>query len=232
MSFTNGLSPGMPDFVEERMTKERLSSWDDIAKQGQRPNQFHYLGQAVVGGFRVLSNSNRVLVNKYQNGSLLGLTALRAGRDWSFNLVPLTDGVMYSGDETDLAFFREHHPDEFRRWVDSRESSSQDLYRKIDQLLSLELRQRMAIELLELADCLGKRNGRGVTINTRLSRNRLSNILGCAHESVSRIMSQWDADSVIRTDEKLITLLEPGVLATQAPESFELPSLTGLNGAG
>ncbi|HEV8653366.1 MAG TPA: Crp/Fnr family transcriptional regulator [Actinomycetes bacterium] len=85
----------------------------------------------------------------------------------------------------------------------------------IDDLLSLDVRGRLAKALLTLADRHGRREGQGqvqVTIPVRLTHRDLAGMVGASRENVSRALAGFRRRGFVEYDAEAIRLLDPDAL--------------------
>jgi len=83
----------------------------------------------------------------------------------------------------------------------------------IDDLLSLDVRGRLAKALLTLADRHGRRQGQGqVTIPVHLTHRDLAGMVGASRENVSRALAAFRRRGFVDYDAEAIRLLDPEAL--------------------
>jgi len=83
----------------------------------------------------------------------------------------------------------------------------------IDDLLSLDVRGRLAKALLKLADRHGRREGGAqVTIPVRLTHRDLAGMVGASRENVSRALAAFRRRGYVDYDTEAIRLLDPEAL--------------------
>lgn len=81
------------------------------------------------------------------------------------------------------------------------------------RLSSGTIEERLAAVLFILADSYGKRDSDGLHLQVPLTRQDLSEMAGTTVETTIRVMSRWQKQGVMRTDSKVITILDEGQLA-------------------
>jgi len=83
----------------------------------------------------------------------------------------------------------------------------------IDDLLSLDVRGRLAKALLTLADRHGRTEDQGqVTIPVRLTHRDLAGMVGASRENVSRALAGFRRRGFVEYDAEAIRLLDPDAL--------------------
>lgn len=69
--------------------------------------------------------------------------------------------------------------------------------------------ERLAALLLNLGQRFGHRGSDGITLDIRLTREELGELIGAAPETVIRLLSQFKRDRLVNTNGSEITLLKP-----------------------
>jgi len=67
--------------------------------------------------------------------------------------------------------------------------------------------ERLAAVLIVLADSYGDRDSEGVHLQVPLTRQDLSEMAGTTVETTIRVMSRWQKQGVLRTDNRVIKIL-------------------------
>lgn len=83
---------------------------------------------------------------------------------------------------------------------------------RFEDLATRPVEQRVAGELLRLAQRVSQANGRGVVLNVPLSRADIAEMTGTTHYTVSRICSGWEQEGIIHTANGRIAILLPDAL--------------------
>ena len=73
--------------------------------------------------------------------------------------------------------------------------------------------ERLAAVLFILADSYGARDSDGLHLQVPLTRQDLSEMAGTTVETTIRVMSRWQKQGVIRTDSRVIKILDEDLLA-------------------
>jgi CRP/FNR family cyclic AMP-dependent transcriptional regulator len=70
--------------------------------------------------------------------------------------------------------------------------------------IGLDLRRRLALELLRLADRFGKMDPRGVVIDVSMSHEVLAGLVGASRQQVTEYLNEFDREKVISRDGRRI----------------------------
>ena len=65
----------------------------------------------------------------------------------------------------------------------------------------------MARLLFKLADKIGAPAGNGTRLQLQLTRQDVADMVGCTLETAIRILSRWQKEGLIKTEEGVITIL-------------------------
>ncbi|MCB8985885.1 MAG: Crp/Fnr family transcriptional regulator [Ardenticatenaceae bacterium] len=87
--------------------------------------------------------------------------------------------------------------------------------RQMDSFASLDVPQRLARKLLELAQSYGRLDTDGVCIPLTLTQTDLASLIGATRESINKSLRDFRRRQWIRLDQGCITLLDPDALRTQ-----------------
>ena len=101
------------------------------------------------------------------------------------------------------------------RWMADHAREMQDLFR---QLATERVEKRLARALLRLARQLGRKTAEGVLIDFPLSRQDLAEMSGTTLYTVSRVLSQWEKDGLVRSGRERVVVLHPHRLVAIAED--------------
>jgi len=86
---------------------------------------------------------------------------------------------------------------------------------RLRNLLFRSLRERIAALLLELIDDHGERHGQAWNIRLRLSHQELASLIGATREAVSATLSRLQAEGIVLSQRRRITVLDRARLARE-----------------
>lgn len=84
-----------------------------------------------------------------------------------------------------------------------------ELQNRYRELATQRVERRVAHTLLRLARQTGKRNEEGILLDLPLSRQDLGEMTGTTLYTVSRILSKWEGEGLIRTKREQVTIVNP-----------------------
>jgi CRP-like cAMP-binding protein len=86
----------------------------------------------------------------------------------------------------------------------------------VQELATERAPQRIARALLRLAQHGGTADPRGIRIVHPITRQEIADLTGTTLFTVSRLMSQWEYDGLLRTGRGAVTIIDPAALEVTA----------------
>jgi CRP-like cAMP-binding protein len=94
----------------------------------------------------------------------------------------------------------------FLRWQTGAMDAGRKIYVHCIKGIGLDLRKRLALELINLADHFGTADTRGVVIDLNISHEVIAGIVGASRQQVTEHLNQFDRDKSIARDGRRIII--------------------------
>jgi CRP/FNR family transcriptional regulator len=106
-----------------------------------------------------------------------------------------------------MPIYREHHvlKEQLLRRTTQRFRSTIDLMAKMS---TGRVEDRIAVILMLLAQSYGNETEAGLQLQIPLTRQDIAEMAGTTVESTIRVMSRWQKDGLIESDNRFITILD------------------------
>ena len=191
-----------------------------IFDQNEDANLVYLLFSGVVKVSYLHSDENQTIVSLHPAGEFFGLDSLIPQMKHPFRceafencmvgtikpqpLVEILLGISY---------------EIFLRWHTGAMDAGRKIYVHCIKGIGLDLRKRLALELLNLADRFGRADARGIMIDVNISHEVLAGIVGASRQQVTEHLNQFDREKCISRDgrriiintQKLWPIIESGV---------------------
>ena len=92
----------------------------------------------------------------------------------------------------------------FLRWHTATIDTGRNMYVHCIKGIGLDLRKRLALELMNLADRFGTADARGIVIDVNISHEVLADIVGASRQQVTEHLNQLDREKCILRDGRRI----------------------------
>ncbi|MGV4982996.1 Crp/Fnr family transcriptional regulator [Streptomyces sp. NPDC001709] len=80
------------------------------------------------------------------------------------------------------------------------------------EFASMNVRERLAVLLLDLARTHGRRTAEGIEVSVPLSKQELAGSVGASREAVQRLLKELRERDVVRTGRRALVIVRPDVL--------------------
>jgi CRP-like cAMP-binding protein len=94
--------------------------------------------------------------------------------------------------------------DNFLRWYTATIHPGRNAYVHCIKGIGLDLRRRLALELLNLADRFGANDPRGIYLTRNISHEVLAGIVGASRQQVTEYLNNFDREKIIFRDGRRI----------------------------
>lgn len=197
------------DEMAAELETVRLKQTNQIFDQDRSISNFFIVRQGLLGVYRHVYPNKKVLVHKVGPGESIGLAQTMSDRPFPGQLIPIKETVAFKGSSGKIEEFCQCCPADVSRLLADENKMFDSIVRKIDDIIGKDIPTRIAHELLDLASRIGRQEEDGIKIIVKLTRKEISEMIGCAPESVIRVMSKWEKKGWIKTNHKYVTLLRP-----------------------
>lgn len=188
---------------------EYVGEGSTLYEQGDEPVEFSIVRFGKLELAKHTSDGSKSILGIFTAGEAVGLMSVISGFPYPATARALENTVVYRISADLISTLREQAPHWFVDCLTQPGNRFGELAERFQSLSTQDLESRLASELWRLVEKFGRRNEDAVLIDTRLTRQSLSDRVGCRVESAIRVLSQWEQEGLIRTEESHITLLEP-----------------------
>jgi CRP/FNR family transcriptional regulator len=216
--FNSLLCKGKPVFLEEMITHKVCNTYkkgQTLFNEGSHPFGIYCINSGKVKLAHIGDDGKEQITRLLKSGDVIGYRALLSGDRYGASAVALED--------TQVCFI----PKEFFITLLKNDSSlalemmrvlSDELHKtelKLTHLAQKPVRERMAETLLMIKETYGYEKD-GTTLDVRLSREEIANLVGTATESTIRVLSEFKKDNIVELDGKKIKIINHAKLVRTA----------------
>jgi CRP-like cAMP-binding protein len=216
--FTSVLCKAKNEFLDEINTQKVCNTYkkgQTLFNEGSHPFGVYCINSGKVKLAHLGDDGKEQIIRLLKGGDVIGYRALLSGDRYSASAVALED--------TQVCFI----PKELFANVLRNDASlafemmkllSDELHKtemKLTHLAQKPVRERLAETLLFIKETYGFEED-GITLNVRLSREEIANLVGTATESTIRLLSEFKKDNMVELDGKKIKITNPKKLLRTA----------------
>lgn len=183
-----------------------VSANERIYFEGDEAKCLYLVAMGKVKLMRTAATGREVLLDILHGGEYFGSLTILGERVHAETAVAQTDCCILQISGEDFERILSEYQDVTRKVLEAvgqRLAESQEI---VKQLSTYTAEQRIASALLRLAQKLGETRGTNVLIQLPFSRQDLAAMTGSTTETVSRVMSHFAEEGVIKSGRKWVTL--------------------------
>lgn len=185
-----------------------VSADERIYFEGDEAGHLYLVAMGKVKLVRNTASGHDVLLDILHGGDYFGSLSTFGGRVYTETAITQTDCCILQISSEDFERVLTEYPDVTRKVLEAvskRLTESQEI---VKQLSAYTVEQRIASALLRLARKLGETRGQGVLIQLPFSRQDLAAMTGSTTETVSRVMSRFAEDGLVKSGRKWVTITD------------------------
>ena len=174
--------------------------------EGDEAGHLYLVAMGKVKLVRNTASGHDVLLDILHGSEYFGTLTVFGGRVHTETAIAQTDCCILQISSEDFETVLTEYPDVTRKVLEAvsqRLTESQEI---VKQLSAYTVEQRIASALLRLAGKLGEARGQGVLIQLPFSRQDLAAMTGSTTETVSRVMSRFAEDGLVKSGRKWVTI--------------------------
>jgi CRP/FNR family transcriptional regulator, global nitrogen regulator len=198
----------LEDFEGEsiRVAERRYSAKDTIFAPGDPDGQLYFLLEGTVRLYKIYGGYKEATVALLKNGGVFGELGLEEGSRQSTFAEALTDVSVAVVRKSTLTEVIKHRPEFALKLISSFSERLRQSDEVIESLLDREVSARLATLLSHLGDRFGEPDGSGTVLKVRLTHQDLANMIVSTREAVSKVMSEFQRDGLIKVRNRTIMI--------------------------
>jgi len=170
-----------------------------------------YLYLVAMGKVKLVQNAasrREVLLDILRGGDYFGSLSTFGGRVHTETAIAQTDCCILRISAEDFERILSDHPDVTRKVLEVVGQRLAESHEIVKQLSAYTAEQRIASALMRLVGKLGEARGQGVLIQVPFSRQDLAAMTGSTTETVSRVMSRFTEEGMVKSGRKWVTITD------------------------
>jgi CRP/FNR family transcriptional regulator, polysaccharide utilization system transcription regulator len=201
--FTSVFCKAKQEFIEEINVYKKGQT---LFNEGSYPFGVYCINEGKVKLSHLGDDGKEQIIRLLRGGDVLGYRALLSGERYSASAIVLEDTqVCFIPKELFISVLKNDAGLAFEMM----KLLSDELHKaevKLTHLAQKPIRERLAETLLFIKETYGY-EADGVTLNVRLSREEIANLVGTATESTIRLLSEFKKDGMVELEGKKIKIL-------------------------
>jgi CRP-like cAMP-binding protein len=205
----SGLSPEGLDQLLSAARSARYAKDAEIFSQGEEARQFFLL---LSGHIRVVQTSpegHQVVARYINEGELCGIAVAMGLDAYPATAVAAVDCVALFWPNSSWAALQTQFPSFGASVYQTVGSRLRDTQARVMELASEQVEQRIANAILRLVDQAGRKTEDGIEIDFPITRQEIAEMTGTTLHTVSRLLSSWEDQGLVRGGRQKVTVTDP-----------------------
>jgi len=186
--------------------------------QGEPASTFYILVEGQAKLTQINPEGHQVIINYIGPGDGLGIIVVLSGMDYPIAAEAVEDCHALAWDETITRQLMLRYPQLAINGMELIAQYFVGLQERYHQLVTQRVEQRIARTVLQLVRQFGEKTPDGIRIDMPLTRQDLAEMTGTNLYNVSRFLSKWEQDGIVKSSRKRVTLCKPHELVVIADE--------------
>jgi len=199
------LRPAERESLRPLVRHKSYEEGDTIFREGDPALWFHFILGGRVKIVKAAPDGRDVILEIFGSGDPVGAIAAYEERDFPATAVALEASTMLSIPRQEFFSMLAANPILARGLLLGLTRRMVELTRKLAERSS-RVEYRIARLFLTFADRVGRMEGNGVVIPVPLSRQEIADLVGTTQETAIRIMSRWNKDHLVLTEDTLFRI--------------------------
>ncbi|MBC7281607.1 Crp/Fnr family transcriptional regulator [Hoeflea sp.] len=207
-----GLSGADMDAVLSLARSSRFPKGSEVFSQDEEAGSFFLLLSGHIRVVRTTPGGEQVIARYINEGELFGIAAAMGRPTYPASAVAAVDCVALSWPSAAWQDFQSRVPGFGANAYRTIGARLQDTQSRVMEMSTRQVEQRVAGAVMRLAQQSGRKTEHGVEIDFPISRQDIAEMTGSTLHTVSRLMSAWEEEGIVRSGRQKVTVTDPHAL--------------------
>ncbi len=203
---------------------KRVAKGSTVFEQGAPANRLFVLLQGRVKAIQSAPDGQQVTARFLNPGDPFGCVVLIAAGTYPVTVLAEVDSFIAGWDAALMVRFADQYPKIAMNALQYVGAQLRDTQSRLQEAITERIEQRIAHALLRLIGQSGRKTAEGIEINFPISRQDIAEITGSRLFTVSRTLSKWQSEGIIKGGRRRIMVVAPHRLVMIAEKSSRDPA--------
>ncbi|OHB38408.1 MAG: Crp/Fnr family transcriptional regulator [Phenylobacterium sp. RIFCSPHIGHO2_01_FULL_70_10] len=197
---------------------QRLTKGTAAFRQGDPGATCHSLVHGRVKIAQTRPDGGQFVIRFIGPGEMFGTVAALMGQPFPADAVAVVDSIQVVWAVEAMRELMLRHPDIAIRATSAVGGRVKELQSRLGEMGAARVEQRIARALVRLVRQAGRRTDEGVEIDFPITRQELAEMTGSTLHTVSRTLASWEAQGLLDSSRRRITVRRPHALVALAED--------------
>ncbi|KAA0116682.1 Crp/Fnr family transcriptional regulator [Methylobacterium sp. P1-11] len=201
------------DALLDAATHRQIAEGMALFHQGDVPSQLFQVVTGLVKLSRVGTNGEQTTLRFMGPGELVGCVAIFQQFPFPATAIASKPCSLLCWSAAQILELIHRYPAVASNALKSVGGRAQEMIERVTDLSAKGVEARLAGVLLRLASQVGRTSPKGVEIRHPVTRNDMAEMTGVTYFTVSRVLSAWQKQEIVRLGRERVIVVEPHRLA-------------------
>lgn len=187
----------------------RIARDQPVFEQEEEANAFFLLLDGHVRVMKSTPDGHEVTVRYISPGELMGIAHALGRTTYPANAIAADDCVVLAWPSALWPTFASAYPSFSANTYKAVGDRLQDAHTRVVEMSTEQVEQRVAHALLKLVKQSGKKTDEGILIDFPISRQDIAEMTGTTLHTVSRLLSAWEDQQLVKSGRQKVVVVEP-----------------------
>jgi CRP-like cAMP-binding protein len=207
-----GLSGEDVDAILALARSSRFPKDQEVFSQDEEARQFFLLLSGHIRVVRTTPDGEQVIARYINEGELFGIAVAMGRTTYPAGAVAAVDCVVLSWPNGVWPEFQTRVPGFGANAYQTIGARLQDTQSRVVEMSTRQVEQRIAGAVMRLVQQSGRKTEEGVEIDFPITRQDLAEMTGSTLHTVSRLMSAWEDEGIVKSGRQKVIVTDPHAL--------------------
>jgi CRP-like cAMP-binding protein len=204
--------------VLEAARQIKATKGEYVFFQGDAANRLHLLLDGSLKLTQVTPDGQQIVMKYISPGEAFTVLAVLEGMEYPASAEVVADCRLLTWDRVVMSELMLRYPSIALQVLAIVSGHVHEFQDRVRELSTERVERRIARALLRLANQTGRKTEDGILVDLQLSRQDLAEMTGTTLYTVSRTLSQWESQGLVRASREKVIISEPHRLVTIAED--------------
>lgn len=195
--------------ILDQASARRYESGQPIFHEGEQADRFFMLLDGYVRVMRIGANGEKVIGLHIPPGQLFGIAKALSRTTYPATAITAVESLGISWPSTVWDRFSADYDGFSTETYKTVGDRLGEMNSRMMEMATLQVEQRIANVLLRMINQTGRKVENGILIDFPITRQDLSDMAGTTLHTVSRLLSAWEKQGLVKSERKQITVCQP-----------------------
>lgn len=207
--------------ILHQATSHRYDPDVAVFEEGAPAERFYMLLDGYIRVLRITKDGDQVIALHIPSGQLFGIARAFGRTEYPATAMTASECIVLSWPMSLYDTFSERYDGFTTETYKTVGDRLGEMNTRIVELSTQHVEQRVANALTRLVDQSGRQVADGVEIDFPITRKDLSELTATTLHTVSRLMTSWERDGIVKSSRKRIIVRDPARLSDLGGAGFE-----------